>query len=81
VLKTLGDRFGIPVIKERIFGQDYARTLATWRTNFRQAWPNLKPLGFDERFRRLWEYYLAYCEAGFLSGNIDVRQVIFAKTA
>lgn len=79
VLKSLGERFGIPVIRERIFGQDYARTLATWRDNFRQAWPNLKPLGFDERFRRLWEYYLAYCEAGFLSGNIDVRQVIFAK--
>jgi cyclopropane-fatty-acyl-phospholipid synthase len=81
VLKSLGDRFGIPVIKERIFGQDYARTLATWRDNFRQAWPNLKPLGFDERFRRLWEYYLSYCEAGFLSGNIDVRQVIFSKSA
>ncbi len=80
VLKSLGDRFGVPVIRERIFGQDYARTLATWRNNFRQAWPNLKPLGFDERFRRLWEYYLAYCEAGFLSGNIDVRQVIFAKS-
>ena len=80
VLKSLGERFGIPVIRERIFGQDYARTLATWRDNFRQAWPNLKPLGFDERFRRLWEYYLSYCEAGFLSGNIDVRQVIFAKS-
>ena len=81
VLKSLGEHFGIPVIKERIFGQDYARTLATWRHNFRQAWPSLTPLGFDERFRRLWEYYLAYCEAGFLSGNIDVRQVIFAKQA
>jgi cyclopropane-fatty-acyl-phospholipid synthase len=79
VLKTLGERFGIPVIRERIFGQDYAKTLATWRNNFRSAWPNLKPLGFDDRFRRLWEYYLAYCEAGFLSGNIDVRQVVFAK--
>jgi cyclopropane-fatty-acyl-phospholipid synthase len=79
VLKSLGDRFGVPVIRERIFGQDYAKTLATWRNNFRAAWPNLIPLGFDERFRRLWEYYLAYCEAGFLSGNIDVRQVVFAK--
>jgi cyclopropane-fatty-acyl-phospholipid synthase len=79
VLKMLGERFGIPVIRERIFGQDYAKTLATWRNNFRAAWPNLKPLGFDDRFRRLWEYYLAYCEAGFLSGNIDVRQVVFAK--
>jgi cyclopropane-fatty-acyl-phospholipid synthase len=54
--------------------------LATWRNNFRAAWPNLMPLGFDDRFRRLWEYYLAYCEAGFLSGNIDVRQVVFAKS-
>ncbi|KQW23104.1 cyclopropane-fatty-acyl-phospholipid synthase [Afipia sp. Root123D2] len=81
VLKSLGDKFGVPVIRERIFGEDYAKTLATWRDNFRAAWPNLMPLGFDERFRRLWEYYLAYCEAGFLSGNIDVRQVIFAKPA
>jgi hypothetical protein len=38
------------------------------------------PLGFDDRFRVLWEYYLTYCEAGFLSGNIDVRQVEFAKS-
>jgi cyclopropane-fatty-acyl-phospholipid synthase len=81
VLKSLGERFGVPVIRERIFGQDYAKTLATWRNNFRAAWPNLMPLGFDDRFRRLWEYYLAYCEAGFLSGNIDVRQVVFAKSS
>ncbi|MBN8981556.1 MAG: class I SAM-dependent methyltransferase [Rhizobiales bacterium] len=80
VLKSLGEKFGVPVIRERIFGEDYAKTLATWRDNFRAAWPNLIPLGFDERFRRLWEYYLAYCEAGFLSGNIDVRQVVFAKS-
>lgn len=81
VLKSLGEKFGVPVIRERIFGEDYAKTLATWRDNFRAAWPSLMPLGFDERFRRLWEYYLAYCEAGFLSGNIDVRQVVFAKPA
>ena len=80
VLKALGERFGVPVIRERIFGEDYAKTLSTWRSNFREAWPNLKPLGFDDRFRRLWEYYLSYCEAGFLSGNIDVRQVVFAKS-
>ena len=81
VLKSFGEKFGIPVIRERVFGQDYAKTLAVWRDNFRTAWPNLTPMGFDERFRRLWEYYLAYCEAGFLSGNIDVRQVVFAKPA
>src|SRR3954469_7571912 len=80
ILKALGDRFGMPVIRERIFGEDYAKTLAIWRSNFRAAWPALTPSGFDERFRRLWEYYLSYCEAGFLSGNIDVRQVVFAKS-
>ena len=79
ILKSLGARYGVPVIKERIFGLDYAKTLATWRDSFRAAWPSLTPLGFDDRFRRLWESYLAYCEAGFLSGNIDVRQVVFAK--
>src|ERR1700761_813838 len=42
VLKTLGERFGVPVIRERIFGQDYAKTLAIWRNNFRAAWPNLR---------------------------------------
>jgi len=81
ILKTFGEKFGIPVIRERVFGQDYAKTLSVWRDNFRAAWPNLTPMGFDERFRRLWEYYLAYCEAGFLSGNIDVRQIVFAKRA
>ena len=77
--KTLGDRFGVSVIPERIFGQHYAKTLATWRNNFRAAWPHLRPLGFDDRFRRLWEYYVAYCEAGFRSEKIDARQAVFAK--
>ena len=80
VLKSFGERFGVLVIRERIFGQDYAKTFAIWRSNFRNAWPHLMPSGFDDRFRRLWEYYLAYCEAGFLSGNFDVRQVVFAKS-
>jgi len=53
ILKALGERFGVPVIRERIFGQDYAKTLAIWRSNFRAAWPHLMPSGFDDRFRRL----------------------------
>jgi cyclopropane-fatty-acyl-phospholipid synthase len=78
-LHALGQRFGLPLVSERIFGLDYARTLADWRERFHAAWPNLTSMGFDERFRRMWEYYLSYCEAGFRSGNIDVRQVVFAK--
>jgi cyclopropane-fatty-acyl-phospholipid synthase len=79
IMKDLGQRFGVPFAGERIFGLDYATTLALWRERFRQAWPQLAPLGFDERFRRMWEYYLSYCEAGFRTQNIDVRQMIFAK--
>ena len=79
ILRDLGARFGIPVAGDHNFGLDYARTLSLWRERFRAAWPQLVPLGFDERFRRLWEYYLAYCEAGFRTGNIDVRQMIFTK--
>jgi cyclopropane-fatty-acyl-phospholipid synthase len=54
------------------FGASYAATLAEWRRRFLAAWPAIEPLGFDDRFRRLWEYYLCYCEAGFRSGRIDV---------
>src|SRR5262249_42018786 len=53
-LKSLGERFGVPVIRERIFEQDYAKTLATWRNNCRSAWRNLTPLRFDASARRAW---------------------------
>ena len=79
VMRDLGARFGLALLGERIFGHDYATTLAQWRERFEAAWPQLLGLGFDERFRRMWEYYLAYCEAGFRSGNVDVRQMVFAK--
>ncbi|MDR4306106.1 class I SAM-dependent methyltransferase [Chelatococcus sambhunathii] len=79
-LRTAATKAGLAVSDERIFGLDYAATLSKWRDRFRAAWPTIQPLGFDERFRRLWEYYLAYCEAGFRSGNIDVRQVVFARS-
>ena len=79
ILKALGARAGVPLVREREFGLDYATTLVHWRDRFQAAWPTLAPLGFDERFRRLWEYYLAYCEAGFRARNIDVRQMIFAR--
>ncbi|MCO4054740.1 MAG: class I SAM-dependent methyltransferase [Bosea sp.] len=78
-MRDLGQRFNVPMVNQRAFGLDYAQTLSDWRDRFRAAWPNLMPLGFDERFRRMWEYYLAYCEAGFRSGNIDVRQMVFRR--
>jgi cyclopropane-fatty-acyl-phospholipid synthase len=80
IMRDMGTKFGFSLSAERVFGLDYATTLSHWRDRFRHAWPQLMPLGFDEQFRRLWEYYLAYCEAGFRAGTIDVRQMVFSKT-
>ncbi len=77
ILKALGADHGLTFARERIFPQDYARTLAEWRTRFRGSWEKIVPLGFDDRFRKLWEFYLHYCEAGFRAEYIDVRQVIY----
>jgi cyclopropane-fatty-acyl-phospholipid synthase len=54
------------------FGLSYARTLSDWRDRFLGAWPEIEALGFDTRFRRMWEYYLAYCEAGFRHDAVNV---------
>ncbi len=54
------------------FGHSYALTLAEWRQRFITNWPEIEKLGFDDRFRRLWEYYLCYCEGGFEEGAINV---------
>ena len=77
ILKSLGADHGLSRSAERVFPQDYARTLAEWRERFRASWEKIVPLGFDERFKRLWEFYLHYCEAGFRAEYIDVRQVIY----
>jgi cyclopropane-fatty-acyl-phospholipid synthase len=63
----------------RSIRHDYAETLRQWRASFDAAWPRLQPMGFDERFRRLWRYYLSYCEGGFDAGSIDVHQIVYRK--
>ncbi|MBS0242131.1 MAG: class I SAM-dependent methyltransferase [Proteobacteria bacterium] len=63
------------------FGASYALTLAEWRCRFEAAWPSIAKLGFDERFRRMWLYYLTYCEIGFENGLIDVGLYRFRKAA
>jgi len=55
-----------------LFGESYARTLEEWRVRFLANWPKIKALGFDERFKNMWEYYLAYCQVGFETGALDV---------
>ena len=72
-------RAGLEVAESFSFGPDYARTLALWRSRFLARWPEARALGYDERFRRMWEFYLAYCEAGFTAGSTDVVQVVLEK--
>lgn len=69
------DRAGLVLRDSASFGEDYARTLAEWRQRFLAASPEIQRLGFDERFRRMWEFYLAYCEGGFRAGRIDVARL------
>jgi len=78
-LRTYGDEAGLTIVGNRAFAADYARTLAEWRERFWARWETIRPLGFDERFKRLWEFYLFYCEAGFRAENINVRQVVYAR--
>ena len=62
------------VVNELDFGQDYAETLKRWRASFLHADDRVRRLGFDTRFMRIWEFYLAYCEAAFAMGNTSVMQ-------
>ena len=72
ILREQAARAGLTADHEQPFGMSYAHTLAQWRERFIVAWPRIARLGFDGRFRRLWEYYLCYCETGFRAGTIDV---------
>ncbi|SFN41523.1 cyclopropane-fatty-acyl-phospholipid synthase family protein [Variovorax sp. OV329] len=71
-LREQAARAGLRIECTDRFGASYARTLVEWRERFEAAWPQLQAQGFDEAFRRLWRYYLCYCEAGFRAGRVDV---------
>ena len=73
--ETLAAHTALRVTERRELGAHYGRTLHMWRDRFNEAWPRIHQLGFDETFRRMWEFYLAYCEAGFRSGYLGVSQL------
>ena len=77
--ENLREHTGLRVVERRSLGPDYARTLAHWRHTFLDRWDDVAALGFDETFRRMWEFYLAYCEAGFRVGYLDVLQFSFQR--
>jgi cyclopropane-fatty-acyl-phospholipid synthase len=72
---------GFEVVNELAFGRDYAETLARWRSRFLAREREVLALGFDARFMKIWEFYLAYCEAAFTTGNTDVVQFTLQRRA
>jgi len=78
-LRKVTDKAGLVWTAIDRFGRDYADTLAEWHKSFDAAWNEIRPLGFDERFRKLWKFYLSYCEAGFRTERTSVVQLALTK--
>jgi cyclopropane-fatty-acyl-phospholipid synthase len=76
---TVRDHTGLQVDAVDTFGVDYARTLRAWRERFDAHAREVDALGFDATFRRMWDFYLAYCEAGFATGYLDVAQLVLSE--
>ena len=74
-------RAGLVITDEHAFGLDYARTLVRWREAFEEKLPRIRALGFDDRFIRLWRFYLCYCEAGFRAGSTNVHHYVLKHAA
>ncbi len=72
---------GLEIAERSFYGKDYARTLRAWHQRFLEREIEVRALGYDERFIRMWRYYLSYCEAGFLDDRIDVMQVALRHRA
>ncbi len=73
-IKKLAEKNQLGLETINSYSNDYAKTLQKWKDNFFKTWDNISPLGFDEYFKRMWEFYLCYCEAGFRAKNIDLIQ-------
>ena len=83
LLKELTEASGMEWVEDSLHGSDYAETLHRWAERFEAAWPSIVAAddAFDERFRRMWRYYLEYCEAGFRTGRIDGIQFLMERPA
>ena len=81
MLEIVGKDTDMNLMHMEDFGLHYAKTLRMWHENFRRAHSRLTELGYDEYFLRLWEFYLCYCEGGFLERSIGTAQLLLAKPA
>ncbi len=79
-LKAEVQNAGLSVVKSKEFGLSYSQTLRRWHDVFNAKWDQAAALGFDDRFRRMWNFYLTSCAATFESGNCDVTQITIANS-
>jgi cyclopropane-fatty-acyl-phospholipid synthase len=79
ILESLARRTSLSMYAAENFGTHYARTLHAWRSRFHQHLPEVRALGFDDRFIRMWDFYLGICEAAFLERHTGVFQLMLAK--
>ena len=78
-LEDLSRDYGLSFNEENNFKYSYAKTLQIWNQTFQTSWPEIAKQGFSLRFKKMWEYYLSYCEVGFLTGATDVSQFTLKK--
>jgi cyclopropane-fatty-acyl-phospholipid synthase len=81
VLRAEVERAGLTVARSIEFGESYSQTLRRWHQTFNERWDEIALHGFDDRFRRMWNFYLTSCAATFHSGNCDVTQITVRKPA
>jgi len=79
VLREEIESAGLQVARSIEFGESYSQTLRRWHETFNEKWDHVANLGFDDRFRRMWNFYLTSCAATFLSGNCDVTQITITR--
>jgi cyclopropane-fatty-acyl-phospholipid synthase len=79
-LRAESARAGLAFAGSVEFGESYSRTLRLWRARFNARWDEIRELGFDDRFHRMWNLYLASCAACFLAGTTDVTQITLSRS-
>ena len=79
VLREAVAKAGLSTVRSIEFGESYSQTLRRWHEDFNAKWDDVAKLGFDDRFRRMWNFYLASCAATFHSGNCDVTQITITR--
>lgn len=80
-LRSQAQQAGLHVTGSAEFGESYSQTLRRWYDTFNQRWPEVARLGFDDRFRRMWNFYLTSCAGAFEGGNCDVTQITVTRPA